>query len=190
MREQVAERSHFFRQWIRAPLVTASIVPSSRMLATAMTRSLHPGAAPVIELGPGTGIITRHILARGVPENQLVLVECNPYFAMRLRARFPKARIIEDFAEHLAGTAFDSAPRAVISSLPLMSMPNDRVEAILAAVFSVLEPGGIMIQFTYAPRCPVNRDIRRRLGLASRLQEVVWRNVPPAGIHQVYRIAA
>lgn len=187
MRDNVAERSHFFRQWVRAPLVTASIVPSSQILAAAMVRRVSPGMAPVVELGPGTGVITRHLLQRGVVESRMVLVECNHYFATQLGVHFPLAQVVQGFAEQLSPASIDEPPGVVVSSLPLMSMPNARVEAILRAVFGVLRPGGHMIQFTYAPRCPVNRTIRERLGLLSSLQEVVWRNMPPAGIYQLRR---
>jgi phosphatidylethanolamine/phosphatidyl-N-methylethanolamine N-methyltransferase len=187
MRDRVAERSHFFRQWVKAPLVTASIIPSSQALATGMVRTVIPGEGPVVELGPGSGVITRHLIDRGVAEEDLVLVECNPYFAGRLRARFPRARVVQGFAQHVAAQTFDMPPAVVVSGLPLMSMPNSRVEAIARAVFAVLRPGGRLIQFTYAPRCPVNRPIRERLGLDARLQEVVWRNVPPARVYQLRR---
>lgn len=188
MKKRVAERSDFFRQWVRAPLVTASIVPSSRMLAAGMARGVDPTMAPVVELGPGSGVITRHLLARGIAESDLVLVECNAFFAEQLGRRFPLARVVQGFAERLAQVSFETAPGVVVSSLPLMSMPNPRVEAIVRAAFSVLRPGGCMIQFTYAPRCPVNRSIRERLGIATSLQEAVWRNVPPAGIYRLRRL--
>lgn len=157
------------------------------MLAEGMVRSVIHDKLPVLELGSGSGAITRCLLRHGIAEEQLVLVECNSYFATQLRHRFPQARVFEDVAQNLEPTMFDQLPGVVVSSLPLMSMPNDRVEEILRSVFSLLRPGGRMIQFTYAPRCPVNRVLRNRLGLVSTLQEVVWRNVPPAGIYELRR---
>jgi phospholipid N-methyltransferase len=157
------------------------------MLAEGMVRSIRADQLPVVELGAGSGAITRCLVRQGIDEQQLVLVECNSYFATQLRYRFPHARVIQDVAQNLALSMFDTHPGVVVSSLPLMSMPNDRVEGILRSVFAVLRPGGRLIQFTYAPRCPVNRVLRNRLGLESELQEVVWRNVPPAGVYQLYR---
>ena len=187
LRSQVAERSHFFRQWIRAPLVTASIIPSSQALAAGMARSLRADSGIVVELGPGTGVITDHLLRQGVLESALILVECNPFFSSRLSGRFPSARVIQGRAEELDLHSFVEPPNVVVSGLPLMSMPNDRVEAIFDAAFRVLRPGGRLIQFTYAPRCPVNRQIRERLGLSTVLQEMVWRNIPPASVYQFHR---
>lgn len=189
MKKRVAERSRFLAQWARAPLVTASMFPSSRLLAEAMARPVLPGLGPVVELGPGSGVITRCLIRSGVPESDLVVVECNGRFCRDLSTCFPGIRVVHGLAEQLGGMALDRQPGIVISSLPLMSMQNTQVEAILEAVFSALRPGGTMIQFTYAPRCPVNRSLRGRLGLVSRLRERVWRNVPPAGVYELQRIA-
>ena len=52
----------FFRQWLRAPLKTASVVPSSPRLGRAMAMAIPPGAEKVVELGAGTGAITRALL--------------------------------------------------------------------------------------------------------------------------------
>ncbi len=187
MRERVAERSYFFRQWVRAPLATAAMFPSSDALANGVVRHVAPNMGPVVELGPGTGAVTRRLIARGIAEEQLVLIECNRHFAAQLHDLFPKARIVEGMAEQVGDMPFETAPGVVVSGLPLMSMPNEAVESTLQAAFKVLRPGGFVIQFTYAPRCPVNRSVRKRLGLDSRLQELVWRNFPPARIYQLHR---
>jgi len=97
------------------------------------------------------------------------------------------ARIVQGMAEEVGNMAFETAPGAVVSGLPLMSMPNEAVEATLRAAFKVLRPGGFVVQFTYAPRCPANRSVRERLGLECRLQELVWRNFPPARVYRFYR---
>ncbi len=44
---------------------------------------------PVLELGPGTGVITRAILERGVPPEHLYAVEYSPDFVRHLRGAFP-----------------------------------------------------------------------------------------------------
>lgn len=187
MKEWALERSGFLKEWIRAPLVTASIIPSSRALARAMARGVDPDRGPVVELGPGTGVITRGLVARGVSEEQLVLVEINSHFADRLRQRFPRARVIHGSAERLSDLHFDTPPLTAVSGIPLMSMPNDRVAAILDSAFRRMSPRGVFIQFTYAPRCPVNREVRRRLGLEAKLFEKVTRNVPPARVYHLWR---
>ena len=68
----------FFRQWVRAPLSTASVVPSSRFLAKKMIAEVPKEAQQVIELGAGTGVFTKLLVARGAPLNQIMVVELNP----------------------------------------------------------------------------------------------------------------
>lgn len=187
MKERMQEGSAFFRQWMRAPLATAALFPSSDALAQAVARSITPAMCPVVELGPGTGAVTRQLVRNGIAEEQLVLIECNRFFAGQLQDRFPAARIVQGMADEVGQMTFDTAPGVVVSGLPLMSMPNDVVEDTLKAAFRVLRPGGYVVQFTYAPRCPVNRAVRKRLHLVSRLQELVWRNLPPARVYQLYR---
>ena len=121
----------FLRSWAARPLEVAAIAPSSRRLAVAMTTEIGPLSVNVLELGPGTGAFTRALLRNGVYEDNLILVERNPAFAMLLRERFPSATLIEGDAQHLALPAVKSVG-AAISGLPLVSMPAQTVRAILA----------------------------------------------------------
>ena len=66
-----------FRQWLRDPMRTAAVAPSSRELAAAMIAELPEGASRVIELGGGTGALTRALLAYGIHGDALLVVELN-----------------------------------------------------------------------------------------------------------------
>src|SRR5262245_30992700 len=71
----------FIKSWIEKPLSMGAIMASSRMLGRAMARCVDldiPG--PVIELGPGTGVVTQALVEHGVDPERLVLVEFNPSF--------------------------------------------------------------------------------------------------------------
>ncbi|MFB2601552.1 class I SAM-dependent methyltransferase, partial [Rhizobium phaseoli] len=173
---------HFFRSWISNPLRVAAIAPSGDSLARIMTSEIAALDGPIIELGPGTGVFTRALLARGVSEADLTLIEYGPEFIDALQARFPAARVLQMDAAHLAqADIFDDEPvGAVISGLPLLSMSPRKIASILAGVFTYMRPGGAVYQFTYGPRCPVPRPILDRLGLkAVRIGGTV-RNLPPA----------
>ncbi|MFN3494862.1 MAG: phospholipid methyltransferase, partial [Hydrogenophaga sp.] len=80
----LAEGALFLKTWIKQPIRTGAIAPSGNALAKLITSGIEAGAGPVIELGPGTGAFTRSILARGVAERDLVLVERSPDFARLL----------------------------------------------------------------------------------------------------------
>ncbi len=179
----------FFRSWISNPLRVAGVAPSSDSLARLITSEISALDAPVLELGPGTGVFTRALLARGVPETELTLLEFGNDFLPGLNRRFPQARIVQMDAALIAEADLfaDEAAGAVISGLPLLSMSPRKQEAILAGAFEVLRPGGAFYQFTYGPRCPVPRVILDRLGLdAERLGKTV-RNLPPAAVYCITR---
>ncbi len=179
----------FARQFIASPFRVAAVSPSSRFLAKAMAAGLGPQTGQVVEFGPGTGQLTRGILGAGVAPQNLTLFELTPEFCTLLRQRFAGATV------HLAGAQeaglFMAAGSvgAVVSGLPLLSMPAPVVEAILTAAFKVLRAGGEMRQFTYGPKPPVPPQILERLGLVAIQGRKVWANVPPARVYILKRAA-
>jgi len=181
----------FFRAWLADPLQVAAIMPSGPALADLITAEITPAAAPVIELGPGTGVFTRALLDRGVAERDLVLVEFGPDFARRLAHRFPAARLLRMDAAGLhrlpALTRDGCLAGAVVSGLPLLSMPPRKMFAILGGAFRHLRPDGAFYQFTYGPRCPVPAAVLDRLGLKATRIGGVLVNVPPAFVYRISR---
>lgn len=159
---------------------------SGPALAAAITRDVDPAAGPVLELGPGTGVFTRALLARGVAERDLILVEADPLLAVRLRNAFPQALVLAQRAGSVTPEMLgDRRPAAMISGLPLLNFPGSEVEHIIATAFALCTPGAALYQFTYGPRCPVREEIMQRLGLVARRTARVWRNVPPASVYRI-----
>lgn len=147
------------------------------------------GPSCVVELGPGTGVVTQCVVDRGVPESALVLVEYDPGFCALLRARFPAATIIRGDA-YAPGAALDAAIAgrrriATISSLPLFTRPDEKREAVIAGALSTMDDGAPFIQFSYALTVPV-----KPMKIGARLTTSAWikRNLPPARV-LVYRSA-
>lgn len=180
----------FLRSLLRNPLRTGAVAPSGRTLAQLITADLALSDKPIIELGPGTGAFTQALLARGVPEHRLVLVEANPVFAHTLKARFPRARVLTMDATHLGEVAgfFDEPAGAVISGLPLLSTPIENVASMLQGAFRHLCPDGALYQFTYLPRCPVPWRLLYRMGLEAHRVGCAWANLPPAFVYRIRRI--
>jgi phosphatidylethanolamine/phosphatidyl-N-methylethanolamine N-methyltransferase len=179
----------FFRSWVSNPLQVSAIAPSGERLARLMTKEIEALGEPVLELGPGTGVFTRALLARGVRECDLTLVEFGAEFAGVLSGRFPEARVVQMDAGEIgrAGLFDDRTVGAVISGLPLLSMAPAKIADILAGAFRVLRAGGAFYQFTYGPRCPVQRSIMTDLDLqATRIGGTV-RNLPPASVYRISR---
>jgi len=176
----------FFLSWLASPVQVAAIAPSSRSLANVITAEILPATSPVIELGPGTGVFTRALLECGVPERQLALIEYGSDFARALQFRFPQATVLWMDAAGLTSVRLFPAG-AVVSGLPLLTMPPRKIIAVLSGAFGHLRAGGAFYQFTYSPRCPVPRPILDRLGLRAIRIGGAFANVPPAAVYKLTR---
>jgi phosphatidylethanolamine/phosphatidyl-N-methylethanolamine N-methyltransferase len=177
----------FLKRWLRKPFAMGAFVPSGRLLAEAMARTtlaaMHDRPGHVVELGAGTGEVTKALLAAGIPPQRLALVERDPELAAFLRGHFPGPKIIEGDAARLPGLLAGQgvAPvAAVVSSLPLLSLPAGVVTSIVQGVFEALPRGAALVQFTYGPKPPVPRELRQSLDLQGVSGRRIWRNVPPA----------
>lgn len=186
-----ADNVQFLSAWLADPLKTAAIAPSGRRLSRLITQEICPQTSPVLELGAGTGAFTHALLERGIAEHELTLVEMSPQFARLLRSRFPRARVLEANAAQLIPTDLfrDGLAGAAISGLGLLSMHPRTVRAILSTTFNCLRPEGCLYQFTYGPRCPVQKPILNRLGLEAERIGGTWVNLPPAAVYRIRRRA-
>lgn len=189
LRSTLRDTTAFLRAWLATPLRVAAFMPSGMALARLITREISPAHAPVIELGAGTGAFTRALLARGVPEEALVLVEADAGFARLLRARFPRARVLQLDAMQLRHVELADGVRAggVVSGLPLLSMSRRRIAVVLAGAFAHLSERGAFYQFTYGPRCPAPLPVLERLGLTATCIGRTLANLPPASVYRIER---
>ncbi len=179
----------FLSRWIRAPLRIGALAPSSPHLGREMARAIDAQAAKlVIELGGGTGRITRALLDAGVAPDRLIVIENDEKLASLLRVRFPQLRIIQgdarDLLSLLAPFGITHAS-AVISGLPLLSMPPETQQRIVEQAFALMGEDGTFVQFTYGPVSPVMG--RARVGLIAEVTGRVWRNFPPASVWRYRR---
>lgn len=179
----------FLRSWMFRPRCVGAIAPSSDALARLICSELDPDCGPVLELGPGTGVFTQALLARGLDPAQLTLIEALPEFAALLRQRYPRARVIGRDAASLADAALFPAAcvGGAVSGLPLRAMRHDVIDAIIAGAFAWLKPGACLYQFTYGLRCPIPPTILQRHRLQAEAMGRVWRNLPPATVYRVAR---
>ncbi len=176
----------FLRQLVRNPSTISAMAPSSRGLAEAITAHITPATGPVAEFGPGTGVFTRAILARGVAPQDLTLFELNPEFVGALRQKFPGVTVVNDgaqtVADHCAGLG------AIVSGLPLLSFPPDLCRAIFVGAMAALRAGGAFYQFTYGPKPPLPEAIRADLGLRVVPGPRIWLNLPPARVYTYFKV--
>ena len=183
----VADNFRFLKALITRPKTVGAVIPSSPALARAMALQIDPKAGQVLEVGPGTGVISKAILERGVPSSQLTLVEYDEQLAGHLAARFPRVHVIQGDAFDLDHTlrSHGGIPfGAIVSSLPLLNHPMVRRLAYMEAITRRLAPGAPLIQFSYGAHAPVVPPP----GFAVVRTAQVWANIPPAKVW-VYRKA-
>ena len=173
----------FFGLWLQKPLQIAAVTPSSKRLAQVMAELVDLGRpGPVLELGAGTGGITRGLLQAGCPRERLIAVEREPSLAAALRRRFPGiSTVVGDataLGEHFARLGIDRLC-AVVSSLPIKWFPVAAQRAIVEPCLERLGPGGAFLQMTNAFASPI---AIRPLGIAGERVAYVWRNLPPSQI--------
>lgn len=175
-------------QLLRKPHEVVALAPSSAALATEMAAGIDPSCGPVIELGAGTGRITQAILDRGVRPEDLHAIEMNPDFCARLRARFPGLNVYMKSAGDVGALPVEGV-QAVVSGLPLLSMPSALQRDILCGSLARLRTGGPYVQFTYGPKPPVARNVRDEFGLTWVQSGKIWWNMPPARVYRFTRPA-
>src|SRR5947199_10624835 len=69
------------------------LVPSSAQLSRLMASGVDPSQSSVLEIGAGTGAITRALLRRGLRPERLFIIERDPALSGFLRTHFPRVRI-------------------------------------------------------------------------------------------------
>src|SRR6476620_2098117 len=86
----VADYADFLRGLVRDPKGVSAPTPSSPALSRAIAAEVDISRdGLVIELGPGTGVVTEALLRRGVSPDRLAAIESEPSFVQLMRRRFP-----------------------------------------------------------------------------------------------------
>jgi phosphatidylethanolamine/phosphatidyl-N-methylethanolamine N-methyltransferase len=145
---------------------------------------------PVLELGPGTGCITKAILAHGVRPENLYTIEYSQDFVEHLRRLYPKINVIQGDAFDLdktlgenRGLTFDAA----VSGVPLLNFPVAQRVSYVESILDRLPAGRPIVQLTYGPFSPVPP------GQGSYTVEhfdFIIRNIPPTRLWLYRRPAA
>jgi len=212
MANRIADCRLFLSEFRRNFRTTGAILPSGRRLSAALVRFVREAGngqpRRLLEVGPGTGAVTRHLIGNMRPGDCLDLVELNQSFVDCLKDRFradpefrpaaSRCRVLHCAIENLpAETNYD----VIVSGLPMNNFAVAEVEHILGVLRRLAGPGTIVSFFEYmgirrmkaafsgrAERARL-RGIGQVVGRLLKDHEVrrdhVWSNVPPASVHHV-----
>lgn len=210
MNRVLADYRIFWREFRENFHSTGAVLPSGRALSKALSRYVREGTPPrrILEVGPGTGAVTRWIVGGLAPEDRFDLVELNERFVRRLRERFdsePAFRAVADRANLLhcpvEELADERAYDVIVCGLPFNNFPAATVEHILTTLAKLVKPGGTVSFFEYVGVRPLRsllsrgaeRDRLRGVGRAIAAvrhgrqirRDLIWPNVPPAWVHHL-----
>lgn len=174
------ERLLFLKEFLRNIREVGSVSPSSKFLTKTLLLSVQfKTARTIVELGGGSGVVTRQLLRRMHPDAELFVFEINMNFASTLRT-IPDHRlhVMSVSALQLSNVLRDRKADYIISGLPLSTLSGmDRI-SLFQKIRDALDPNGIYLQFQYIPFFYLTlKSIFRRTSLS-----FVFRNVPPAFI--------
>jgi phosphatidylethanolamine/phosphatidyl-N-methylethanolamine N-methyltransferase len=181
MAKKPTELSLFLRRWVAHPLRVGAVLPSSPSLCRMVARNTVTSPQDrVMELGAGTGTVTDYLIAAGLPEDRLILVELDPDYAAYLSERFPKATVIEGDASRpraLLDPELVGKLDTVISGIPALQFPLAKQRAYMDECFSILREGGQVLQYTYSLKSPLPYT---KLQMTGRRLGLTLANLPPA----------
>ena len=183
------ENIQFLQAFLKNPGKVGSITPSSPELAQKMIAGIRPGDKKVVlELGVGTGAITKFLQDMVTDNRSYLGVELDKDLVRSLKRNYPGLEIVRGNAAQAVAIHNRSGLGKVgyiICCLPFVSLPNEVGEQILLEVEKFMQQGCIFRTFQYAhgyyfPSAIKLREfMNKRFGKA-RKSRLIVKNVPPA----------
>ncbi|MEP7196306.1 MAG: rRNA adenine N-6-methyltransferase family protein [Saprospiraceae bacterium] len=132
-----------------------SISKSSRFVAKEMLKNINFNEKIVIvELGAGTGAITKFLMEKMNEESKLIIIESNEAFCRKLQVGLDhRVILIQDSAEHIEDHIKNlnlGMVDYVVSSLPFVMFNEHLCIRILNSVSRVMKPDALLIQLHYS----------------------------------------
>lgn len=174
----------FFLNFLKAPFRNASVVPSSQVACRAMVEGIPWDEVEyIVELGPGTGVFTEHIVRCAKNNAKLLAIELEESYINSLEQRFGLAVEIVHASAHQLDELVEGRdwPRIdlVISGLPF-NLPHEVRAPLFEALKRRIQSGMRYRCFTY---CPPGMK-RAYRDFSHPRPRLVWRNFPPMWIYE------
>lgn len=172
----------FLRRWLANPLRMGSVVPSSPALCARLVKHGWPDPGTVVlELGAGTGVISRAFLHAGLSPERLVVVEVDANLAGHLRDTLPGVTVIEGDARQLAERLpkhFAGRIGSVVCGIPLVLLPVPEQRRFIDAI-DLVAPGQGFLHYSYCATSPLPW---RKHALKPKREAWTPLNLPPASV--------
>ena len=183
------ENIQFLQAFLRNPLKVGAVAPSSSDLAWQMLEDILPDKDNiVIELGVGTGAITKYITEILPDDSSYLGIELDSSMVTRLKIRYPEIKVVQGNACELSAIHQDSGLGKVsyiLCCLPFVTLPEEVGAKVLSEIEEYMEQGCLFRVFQYAHGYYTPAAIRLRKFMRdrygnSRRSKLVAKNVPPA----------
>ncbi|WP_432989347.1 class I SAM-dependent methyltransferase [Dactylosporangium sp. CA-233914] len=210
-----AERGAFLRQAIRDPRSIGAVLPSGNALAAALAEPVRAGGPrpkSILEVGAGTGSVTRALIDAAPRASRLDIIEANRGFAARVGRLvdahpLPRERAVQTTVHQTLLERYDTDHRydVIVSGLPLTNFEPLQVAKIMARLMALLHPGGTLTYIAYlgtrtARRLLASPAESRRHDAVDQVMHTyrreyatscrtIWANVPPARVWRLQRPA-
>ena len=153
-------REHWvvFREFLCSFKATGELCPTSKWAASELTRPLKSSRPPkaILEVGAGTGSITKILLREMVPGDSLTLCELNPSFVRELQKRLEKNPY---YQIHKSNIRFFQGPvqalpestkyDVLVCSLPFLNFEVALVKDIFAKLHRITTEQSVMTYYEF-----------------------------------------
>ncbi|MDZ4814999.1 MAG: methyltransferase domain-containing protein [Verrucomicrobiota bacterium] len=205
-----SELALMFKEFRESFHTTGAFIPSSRYLSREILKpwSHRTKPASILEVGPGTGAITKELIQSLGKGDDAWIVELNEAFYLHLKEKFksepswkkvaPLVHLIHGPVQELTE---DGRFDYLICGLPFNNFPASLVRSILRKFELLVKPGGTVSFFEYAavrelksPMSPkeeklrlasVGKSLKRFSAKHKNDAVLIARNLPPAWVNHV-----
>lgn len=159
-RTGLEHRWKFLRTYLQKPNSVGAVIPSSRALAVAVSEPFRRSPRPVrvLEVGAGTGAVTRYLGTLLKDKDELDVCELQPELAAILERDVlstpPFRRAVAEgrvrlHCKPMQRIEGEGLYDFVISGLPMTAFELADLEQIYAVIRRLLKPGGVFSYFEY-----------------------------------------
>src|SRR5205823_10170325 len=183
------ENLQFLQAFLKNPLKVGAIAPSSPELAAEMLQGVDADEDNIVlELGVGTGAITKYLLDLIPNDRSYLGIELDGDLVGTLNEKYPDLNIVCGNASDAYSIHKESGfgkVRYVVCCLPFVSLPKEVSEGVLIEIEKFMREGCVFRIFQYAhgyylpPAIKLREFLKNRYGKSKR-SPLVLKNVPPA----------